>query len=386
VSSLGPFEVAVIGGGLVGAAVAFGLRSLGPRLALLDEGDVAHRAARANFGLIWVQGNGAGFPQYAAWTQRSAAEWPRLANELLRETGIDVALAQPGGVHVCLSATELERRVALLDSLQARPGFQRYSVEVLERAQLALRLPGLGSDVAGGTYCPLDGHCNPLKLLRALHAAAIRTGTVYRADHAVAKIVPRGTGFVLDTSDGAIAADRIVLAAGLGNAALAPMVGIDAPVRPNQGQIVVLERVPRFLAVPLSTIRQTDEGTVLVGDSQQECGLDDSCTIDVVAAMAGRALRVFPALGSARVVRAWAGLRVMTPDGFPIYQESAAHPGAFVASCHSGVTLAAAHAYVFAPAVAAGVLGESYRPFAASRFAPEGHGWPRRASAGAPRR
>ena len=161
-STAGAFEVAVIGGGLVGAAVAFGLRSLGPKLVLLDEGDVAHRAARANFGLIWVQGKGAGLPQYAEWTQRSAGEWPKLANELLRETGTDVRLAQPGGVHVCLSVAELERRVAMLDALQAQPGFPRYSVDVLDRAQLASRLPGLGPEVAGGTFCPLDGHCNPL--------------------------------------------------------------------------------------------------------------------------------------------------------------------------------------------------------------------------------
>ena len=108
------FEVAVIGGGLVGAAVAFGLRSLGPKLALLDEGDVAFRAARGNFGLIWVQGKGMGLAPYGTWTQRSAREWPRLAAELLREAGIDVALAQPGGIHVCLTPDELAQRAAAL--------------------------------------------------------------------------------------------------------------------------------------------------------------------------------------------------------------------------------------------------------------------------------
>ena len=76
------FEVAVVGGGLVGAAIAFGLRSLGPKLAVLDEGDVALRAARGNFGLIWVQGKGMGLAPYGAWTQRSAREWPRLAGDL----------------------------------------------------------------------------------------------------------------------------------------------------------------------------------------------------------------------------------------------------------------------------------------------------------------
>ena len=362
------YEVAVVGGGLVGAAIAFGLRSLGPRLALLDEGDVAHRAARGNFGLVWVQGKGMGLPAYATWTQRSAREWPRLAGELLREAAIDVALAQRGGIHVCVERDELAQRAAALDALQKQQGFRRYDVEILEGRELRQRVPGIGPDVAGATYCPLDGHCNPLKLLRALHLGIVRAGAAYRADHRVVGITPRRGGFALDTGRGVIEAGKIVLAAGLSNATLAPMVGLAAPVRPNKGQIIALERVPRFLTLPIATIRQTDEGTVLIGDSQQDRDFDESLGLDVLAVMAARAVRVFPMLAGARVVRAWAALRVMSADGFPVYEQSAAHPGAFVATCHSGVTLAAAHAYALAPAIAAGMLPDSFKPYAARRF------------------
>ena len=362
------FEVAVVGGGLVGAAIAFGLRSLGPALALLDEGDVAHRAARGNFGLIWAQGKGARLPAYAAWTQRAIGEWPRLAAELLREAAIDVALSQPGGIHVCVTRGELERRIVFLEALQAQAGFRRYDVEILDRKALAQRVPGIGPDVAGGTYCRLDGHCNPLKLLRALHVAIVRAQAAWRTDHRVVRITPRRGGFTLETARGVIEAERVVLAAGLGNAALAPMVGLAAPVRPNKGQIIALERLPRFLALPIETIRQTDEGTVLIGDSQQDRELDTTLGLDVLAVMAARAVRIFPLLAAARVVRAWAALRVMTADGYPIYEQSATYPGALVATCHSGVTLAAVHAYAFAPAVAAGALPESFRPYVARRF------------------
>jgi glycine/D-amino acid oxidase-like deaminating enzyme len=362
------FEVVIVGGGLVGSAVAFGLRTLGSKLAMLDQGDAAFRAARGNFGLVWVQGKGMGLASYAGWTQRSAREWPRLAAELSRETGIDVALAQPGGVHVCLTADELAQRARALEALQAQGGFRRYAVEVLERSRLAKILPGIGPEVAGGTYCRLDGHCNPLKLLRALHAAIVRAGCALRAVSDVLRIAPRGGGFVVETANAAIESEKVVLAAGLGNTALAPMVGLEAPVRPNKGQVIALESMPRFLGLPLDTIRQTDEGTVLIGDSQQDRGFDVSLEPQVLAAMAARAARVFPALASARVVRAWAALRVMTPDGFPIYQQSLAYPGAFVATCHSGVTLAAVHAYALAPAVATGLLPESFRPFVAQRF------------------
>ncbi|MFP3336389.1 FAD-dependent oxidoreductase, partial [Pseudomonas sp. SIMBA_064] len=74
--------------------------------------------------------------------------------------------------------------------------------------------------------------------------------------------------------------------------------------------------------------------------------------------LADRALRTLPALREVRVVRSWAALRGMSQDGFPIYQQSETCPGAFVATCHSGVTLAAAHALKLAPMIAAGKLAD----------------------------
>ena len=66
------FDTIIIGGGLVGSAIAFGLQRLGAKTLLIDEGDTAFRAARGNFGLVWVQGKGADYPSYAQWTWRSA--------------------------------------------------------------------------------------------------------------------------------------------------------------------------------------------------------------------------------------------------------------------------------------------------------------------------
>jgi hydrogen cyanide synthase HcnC len=361
------FDVAVVGGGLVGAAIAFGLREIGARLALLDEGDVAHRAARGNFGLIWVQGKGLGMPRYAAWTQRSAHEWPRLAAVLREETGIDVALRQSGGLHVCLSAQELDARARRMTQWAAQEGNDE-GIDVLDRAGVAAWLPGIGPDVAGGTHCALDGDCNPLRLLRSLHAGVARAGGALLAEHGVQRIEPGTGGFLLHTTRGIVACERVVLAAGLGNAQLAPMVGLAAPAAANKGQVLVLERVRPFLPFPLETLRQTDDGTVLIGDAQQDRGLDEALDPAVMGVMAARAVRIFPFLRDVRVNRAWAALRVMSPDGFPIYAQSPAHPGAFVAACHSGVTLAAAHALALAPALRAGALPADLSPFSPERF------------------
>jgi glycine/D-amino acid oxidase-like deaminating enzyme len=84
--------------------------------------------------------------------------------------------------------------------------------------------------------------------------------------------------------------------------------------------------------------------------------------------MARRAVLTFPWIAELNIVRAWSALRVMAPDGLPIYDESDRFPGAFTANCHSGVTLAGAHADILAPMIAAGGLPPELAPFSARRF------------------
>jgi glycine/D-amino acid oxidase-like deaminating enzyme len=362
------FDTAVIGGGLVGSAIAYGLARLGGRVIQFDEGDIAWRAARGNFGLVWVQGKGLGLPAYGTWTQLSARRWPELAAALSDETGVDVVLEQPGGLHLCLSERELDYRVSVMNRLVNQPGFERYPFEVLDRAGVQRLFPGAGPDVVGGTYTALDGHVNPLKLLRALHSAYSARGGIYRANARIEKLTREADRFLIDGPLGRHASTRVVLAAGLGNAGLAPQVGLQIPIRPQRGQIIALERVQRFMEYPMSVVRQTDEGTVLIGDSQEEAGFDTSTGSAILATLADRARRVYPQLADVRVVRTWAALRVMSPDGFPIYESSRSAPGAFAATCHSGVTLAAAHALELAPRIAAGDLGAALTPFTSERF------------------
>src|SRR5260370_34234436 len=106
----GEYDVAVVGGGLVGTAIAWGLARLGQRVAVLDQGDCAYRASRGNFGLVWVQSKGLGMPEYAAWTKRSADCWAGFAAELAAATGIDVAFCRPGGFDLAVPAAEFVRR------------------------------------------------------------------------------------------------------------------------------------------------------------------------------------------------------------------------------------------------------------------------------------
>jgi glycine/D-amino acid oxidase-like deaminating enzyme len=363
------FDAAVIGGGVVGAAIARGLLGAGLSTCILDEGDVAHRASRGNFALVWVQSKGLGMAPYGAWTRRSSDAWADFAQELGAETGVPPGFERPGGFSLALSEDELEKRRGALVRMHNQPGWVPYEWEMLDRPALAKVFPDIGPEVVGGLYTPLDGHVNSLRLFRALHRSFAIRGGSYRPEHAVADIRPLSAGgFAIDTQQGRIEAQKVVLAAGIGNARLAPMVGLHAPVRPQRGQILVTEKTAPFLAHPLVTVRQTDEGGIMMGDSAEEAGLAARIGLGVLSVMADRAVRMFPRIASLNVVRTWAALRVMSQDGFPIYDQSDAAPGAFVATCHSGVTLAAVHAGTLAPMIARGALDPSLSPFSARRF------------------
>jgi hypothetical protein len=362
-------DVAVVGGGLVGSAIAWGLARAGQRVTVLDEGDMAERASRGNFALIWVQSKGLGMPEYAGWTVASSKVWPTFAAELETVTGLDVSLEQPGGFHLCLTEAELETRRRNLQRFHNQAGVASYATEILERSQIARMLPEIGSEVVGGSYCPLDGHVNSLRLFRALHISLHRQGAHYLPGRRVERITQREGQFEIGTAHGTVRAAKVVLAAGNANMHLAPMVGLRAPMQPERGQIIVTERAKPFLRHPVVTVRQTDEGTVMIGDSKEEG--TDAAGVDagINSVMASRAVRMFPLLRRLNVVRTWRAIRVMPQDGFPIYDQSATHPGAFLATCHSGVTLAGIHASRLAPMIAAGRLDpDIVGAFSARRF------------------
>jgi glycine/D-amino acid oxidase-like deaminating enzyme len=364
------YDVAVVGGGLLGSAIAWGLGRLGKTVAVLDEGDIAKRASRANFALIWVQSKGLGMPAYTVWTVRASELWGRLAAELKDQTGLDVALQQNGGFHLTLGDAEFEQRGELVTRMHNQVGAADYKMEMLSATAVRKALPLIGPEVSGGSYCPLDGHVNSLRTFRAFHAGFKQFGIDYFPERPVSAIAHRGGEFQLTTPKGEIHAGKVVLAAGNVNQTLAPMVGLSAPMSPTRGQIVVTERTMPFLPHPLTVLRQTDEGTVMIGDSKEDERDDRVLKLSINAVMADRAQRMFPHLARLNVIRSWAGIRVMPQDGFPIYDQSESNPGAFVACCHSGVTLASSHAFEIARMVAAGELEpELVGAFSARRFA-----------------
>ena len=362
------YDVAIVGGGLLGSAFGWGLADRGLRTVVFDEGDNAIRTARGNFGLVWVQGKGLGMPEYARWSLNASRLWPEFSERLKQETGIDTHYERRGGYVICLDDEEFDENLRQLGILRTE-SVDGYDFEIVGHAELKKEIPLVGN-VAGASYCQHDGHCNPLQLLRALHKGYLNNAGDYRPHHHISRIRGLdGGGFVVDTNDGnTFSSEKVIVAAGHGSRSLGEQVGLDVPIFPDQGQVLVTEKVQPVLDYPTNFVRQTDSGNFLLGPSSQDVGYSLATDPKTLCEITQRCLKAFPKLASLRLQRSWAALRVMTPDGFPVYQQSESHPGAFSFACHSGVTLAASHALEVSEWVETGVIPDQYQAFHPRRF------------------
>ena len=361
------FETIVVGGGLVGAAVAMGIASKGHSVAVLDGGDSDFRASRGNFGLTWVQGKGADNPAYAQLNILGARLWPAFSEALEDATGISVGYRKPGGLEFCLSEAEWEERSQEMRLVSQHTNGE-FTYEMLGHDDLKQRVPLISDSVLGASYSPHDGHLNPLYLLRALHQNMISNGCRYIPDQVVESVSRDQEMFSVFTAGKQYSAKRIVLCSGLDNQRLAQQLGMYIPIEPVRGQLLITERVAPFLNMPSLQVRQTCEGTLQIGDSHEHTDLDDGTSMEVIMKIAARAVRIFPHLQNVHLNRAWGALRIMTPDGLPVYHKSNQYPGAFAVSCHSGVTLSVVHAGMIADWICGDEPHHLIHAFSADRF------------------
>ncbi len=347
------YDVCVVGGGFMGAAVALGLVQRGASVQMVDRVSKVHKASRGNFGLIWSQSKGSGGRSYARFSEQAVRSFEGFTREIEAESGIDVELRLGAGLVLSLGEQELAQRSAAIAKMhrEAAANDEEHPSQMLDRKEVQ-ELVGkavLGDEVSGGSFSPIDGDVNPLLLLKAMRKVFIKNGGDFCQGCTVNGIAKQKDSYHLETSQGDIEAGKVVLAAGLGNIALFAKLGKPIPLFPQKGQLLVTERIKPFLPFPFSGIRQTGCGSVMIGYTQENAGFDTGTSVSVAAQLAKRAVRIFPALAHTRVVRSWASLRILTEDGLPIYDEVDGYPGCYILATHSCVTLASQHCSLLPP-------------------------------------
>ena len=344
-------DIIVIGGGATGAACALGLvREKAGTVLMLDETPGIHRVSRANFGLTTYMLKGLNDPAYAEWALQATKKWPEFGSGLEGETGITIDLSLDGGGEAFLSEQEKETRIRQNRQLKdmADKRGSEYPARVLDRYEFSQLIPKmeLGDAVTGGMFVPGAGHVNPLFMLRAIRKAFLIRGGTFIPGESVMEITPDKSHTLVKTGTHAYACDKLVVAAGHGSTRLLDALGIRLPLYPLRGQLMVTNRMPPLLPIPLLNVRQTAEGTFMIGVSLEHAGHDVRTTVDVMKAQAQKAIAVFPMMAGLNWVRSWAAIRVMTPDDSPVYDTVPGFNNIFILAGHSAVSLAPLHASI----------------------------------------
>lgn len=374
-------EVAVVGGGVIGAACSHALTEAGVPNVLLEAGQVGAGASGACEGNVLVSDKTPG-PEFEM-ARRSLA----LYEDLEERLGADIQLEAKGSILVAPTEAALD----LLGGDARWLGEEGVTTQLLD-AEAALRAePALDPGIAGALFVADDLQLCPMRLVRALVAASVGGGArVVPSCPARAIEVRAGRVVAVVTDQGRLACSTVVVTAGLATGRLLATAGVRLPVSGRRGQILVGARAPGLIrhkvydagyrttveardepGVQVATVLETTRaGNVLIGASRELGSAASGADVDVDARLARNALALAPGLAGLRILRSYAGVRPTLPDGLPAVGPVPAVAGLLVASGHegAGIGLAPATAELIAAHVTGGGSALSPEPFLPGRL------------------
>lgn len=376
-------DVAVIGGGLIGLAIAWRLARAGRAVTVLERDTIGAGASLAATGMLAPAAeHEPGSDPLLPLALDSLRRWPEFRDALEAESGRAIDYRADGTLVLALGRDEVERLRFRYD-LQRRSGLDAAWLPGGEVRRLE---PGLRPSVTAGIHCPLDHQVDPRLVMDALAEACRRAGVVLAERTPVTALDWSGgrvTG--VRAGDRGIAAETVILASGAwsGEDGLLPE-ALALPVRPLKGQALALRTTARTggLARMVWTeqvhMAPKSDGQLIVGATVEDCGFRPGVTAGGLYALLEGARRVLPGIEEMEVEAVWSGYRPTSDDDAPILDTLA--PGLVAATGHhrNGYLLAPVTADAIADLVTGGALPEVARPFTRARFdRPE----PRRASA-----
>ena len=358
-------DVCIIGGGLLGATTAYYAARAGMKVVLLEERELASGASGAAFGGVSIgiySYSSARVPQsYVDLSKASLA----LYREAQEEIGAPLDLDAPGSIDPFYSEEGTRRGRERAEGLKACG----VPCELLDFKQIKEIEPAVSEIAVSAIYCPVDAHVTPLCVVWAFAKAARRLGAEIRTNVRVESLIRRGDRVVgVVSSDGEVFADTVVNTAGLGAAPLTDRIGLRVPVDASRGQMFVTERIPPLLRTYVHNIKQTPAGTIVLGATRENGFTDTATTVEGTREILDWAVRLIPALANVKLLRSWAGVRPVPPDGYPIIGKVDGVDGLLLAVMHRGVTLAPVVGSILADLAIKGSTAHDIDPYRLSRF------------------
>lgn len=373
-------EVAIIGGGVIGLAVARALAGRGLRdVLVIERGEAGAEASFAAAGMLAPQAEADHADEFFELCRQSRDLYPDFAAQLWEETGIDIQLENTGTLYLGFTeedVKELERR----HSWQSSSGL---AVALLSTAEAIELEPSISDRVRMALRFPLDGQVENRLLVKALVRANEKLGVRFVSDTSANSIrVANGRIKGVETSRGFVATGNVVVAAGAWTSLLkSSEQSVDSAlpnlsIEPVRGQMLCFEASlnvcrhviysPRGYLVPRS------DGRVLAGSTTEHVGFNKGNTLEGINLIHAAAREISPVIASLGMKESWSGLRPKARGGLPVLGAYAEIEGLFYATGHyrNGILLAPITGELVAAAVLGGTGSTSRSAFAPDRFSP----------------
>ncbi|MFC5589498.1 NAD(P)/FAD-dependent oxidoreductase [Sporosarcina soli] len=344
-------EVAIIGGGIVGCAIAYYVAKSGIDCVLIEKNDIASGTSSRCDGNVTIVDKDPGFDSLMSWKSQE------LTIELSNELDLPFEYRALGSLLVCENDTEMQAAKEWVD-IQTAAGLK---FNLLDREDLRQESPYFADDIPGGLECETDSLINPYLFCYSLIEKAKQYGLKLQT-HAEVTNITKKEAFTIETTNGTFTAKKVVNAAGVWAPFIGKMLDLDIPIIPRKGHIMVgarqkpvmmrnvmefgylMNKFGRERIVDKRTeqhgvalvLEPTESQNFLLGSSRQFVGYDGRIDINVVETMARRAMRFYPKLNDFTMIRAYTGFRPWTADHLPIVSEVDEIPGFFIAAGHEG--------------------------------------------------
>jgi sarcosine oxidase subunit beta len=314
-------EVAIIGGGIMGASAALFLRRMGIPVVVLERDLCGSRSSGVNYGGVRRQGRPV---TQLPLSQRAHGIWAQLP-ELI---GTEGEYLRSGHLKIARSEADL----ASLESYRERTRGFGMDLEILSARAVRERCPWLGDAAVGGSLCPQDGQANPRLVSPAFALAARRLGADIREHTRIDEAARDGAGFVLRSGNALeVRSNHLVNCAGAWAGTIAAQFGDIVPMESGHPEMAVTEPLPLFMDFSLGVegggvyARQVARGNCVIGGGRGYA-LDDlraRARPSGIAKLMQQTVELLPVLRNAHIIRTWSGTEGYLPDRQPVIGPSA---------------------------------------------------------------
>ena len=338
-------DVVIIGGGVMGCAIAYNLAREGLKPVLIERSDIGGEASGAN---------GGGVRQSA----RNLKEMPlaiesiQIYGQLHEELGMDLEYVREGNLRLCTSEEELDTMRKSVESQKAA----NLDLDMLDRKEVLKINPYIGEKVLGASFCPTDGHVNPFLVTYGFFKKAKSLGARIFPHEEVKDIrLQKSRVAAVITDKRSFETDLVVNAAGVAGRKVANMVGLDLPMKPVFSEAMISEPYPPLFkqmighAKGLFYGRQTVHGSFFWGGfvgTEQFIHREGKPLFHFIGpAISQMVIDYFPILKDVNIIRTWSGLIAQMSDAIPVLGFSEEVPGFVFATGFSG------HGFGLAPVI-----------------------------------